>query len=34
VLVWPTYPNMGIDDRNQYDLLADLPGGIAGSGLS
>ncbi len=30
VLVWPTYPNMGVDDRNQYDLFHDLPGGIEG----
>lgn len=30
VLVWPTYPNIGIDDRNQYDLVSDMPGGIAG----
>jgi len=27
VLIWPTYPNMGIDSRNQYDLFRDLPGG-------
>jgi formylglycine-generating enzyme required for sulfatase activity len=30
VLVWPTYPNIGIDDRNEYDLFADLPGGREG----
>ncbi|MEO7043708.1 MAG: hypothetical protein ABI091_00270, partial [Ferruginibacter sp.] len=28
VLIWPTYPNMGIDNRNQYDLVHDMPGGI------
>jgi formylglycine-generating enzyme required for sulfatase activity len=28
VLIWDTYPNLGIDDRNQFDRFRDLPGGI------
>ncbi len=30
VLIWPVYPNLGVDDRNQFDLLRDMPGGIPG----
>jgi formylglycine-generating enzyme required for sulfatase activity len=30
VLIWPTYPNIGIDSRSQYDLFADLPMGTEG----
>jgi formylglycine-generating enzyme required for sulfatase activity len=30
VLVWSTYPNMGMDDRNQHDMVRSMPGGVAG----
>ena len=28
VLVWPTYTNIGADDRNAFDLFRNLPGGV------
>jgi formylglycine-generating enzyme required for sulfatase activity len=26
--IWPTWPALGADPRNQWDLFADLPGGL------
>lgn len=28
--IWPTWPRLGLDPRNQWDLYRDLPGGLKG----
>ena len=30
ICLWPTWPTLGIDQRNQFDLYRDLPGGLKG----
>jgi hypothetical protein len=34
VLIWHVYPNLGVDERNSFDLLRDLPGGAPPSRAS
>ena len=28
ITIWPTWPTLGLDQRNQFDLYKDLPGGL------
>ena len=30
-VLWQFYPNAGVDDRNQFDMIASLPGGMNGA---
>lgn len=30
VILWHSYPNIGIDEKNQFDFLYQMPGGIDG----
>ena len=29
ICLWPTWPTLGLDSRNQFDLYRDLPGGLS-----
>ena len=30
IVLWHAYPRIGVDDRNQFDLYRDMPGGVPG----
>lgn len=29
IALWPTWPTLGVDQRNQFDMFRDLPGGLS-----
>ncbi len=29
IAIWPSWPTLGLDQRNQFDLYKDLPGGLS-----
>jgi formylglycine-generating enzyme required for sulfatase activity len=29
ITIWPSWPTLGLDQRNQFDLYKDLPGGLS-----
>jgi gamma-glutamyl hercynylcysteine S-oxide synthase len=30
IVLWQGYPRLGVDDRNQFDMYRDMPGGLKG----
>ena len=30
IILWHSYPNLGIDEKNQFDFLYEMPGGLDG----
>ena len=30
LLLWQGYPNIGLDDKNQFEMTESLPGGLNG----
>ncbi len=30
IVLWQGYPRLGVDDRNQFDMYRDMPGGLPG----
>jgi len=30
IMLWQAYPRLGVDDRNQFDIMRDMPGGFEG----
>ena len=28
IVLWQAYPRLGFDDRNQFDMYRDMPGGM------